>query len=101
MLTHHVLRIRLKRYVFGELGNSIFFSIQFNLFSQAQEGCSERPIGHLMSAAPNRIETCTGKFVAMVYKDEQTNTLKHTHQFTNMMGKSCFMRGPITTNINK
>ena len=36
--------------------------------NQAQEGCSERPIGHLMSAAPNRIKTCTGKFVAMVYK---------------------------------
>ena len=80
-----------------------FFSIQFNLFpkrNQAQEGCSERPIGHLMSAAPNRIETCAGKFVAMAYKDEQKNTLKHTHQFINMMGKSCFMRGPITTYIN-
>ena len=28
-----------------------------------------------MSAAPNRIETCTGKFVAMAYKDVQTNKL--------------------------
>ena len=36
--------------------------------NQAQEGCSERPIGHLISAAPNRIKTCTGKFVAMAYK---------------------------------
>ena len=78
-----------------------FNSIYFPKRNQAQEGCSERPFGHLMFAAPNRIETCTGKFVAMAYKDEQTNTLKHTHQFTNMMGKSCFMRGPITTYINK
>ena len=64
-------------------------SIYFPKRNQAQEGCSKRPIGHLMSAAPNRIETCTGKFVAKAYKDEQTNTSKHTHQFTNMMGKSC------------
>ena len=50
--------------------NIQFNSIQF-IFpkrNQAQEGCSERPIGHLMSAAPNRIKTCTGKFVAMAYK---------------------------------
>ena len=48
-----------------------FFYLFIYLFSkrnQAQEGCSERPIGHLMSAAPNRIKTCTGKYVAMAYK---------------------------------
>ena len=77
--------------------NNLFY---FPKRNQAQEGCSEGPIGHLMSAAPNRIETCTGKFVAMAYKDEQTNTLKHTHQFTNMMGKLCLMRGPTTIYIN-
>ena len=33
-----------------------FNSIYFPKRNQAQEGCSDRPIGHLMSAAPNHIK---------------------------------------------